>query len=239
MAAIDLESKRFLKQFIQEIEDRPVLLGEEESYRFDLVKYDKNNWFRTIESKIIRDPRLIFDPYKTGKISNLNYIPGESQVIYKPSSSSFYNTPSYSVVPEIAKSNWSADPNKNNYWQSSWSIPEALQGHYSYILNADSLNRYTGEREYLGDNCKVQKMLNEHTDLYYIARDGVLTIPYDKLREAFLGYVWLWQQHTKDIAGARNKEYDWELKVMFDLSKGIFTPYEVPEKVFDLPKRQQ
>lgn len=89
-----------------------------------------------------------------------------------------------------------------------------------YILNAE-----TEGHDFEG--CKWDKMMKDPKScLSILAADGVVLFSHKTLVDAFLGYAYMWVKHTTEFGKTEN--YHWELKSVFDLSKGLFISGSTP-----------
>jgi len=109
--------------------------------------------------------------------------------------------------------------------------PEHLKDKYVYVLNASAIDRWNGGVNLLPNNCKFYQMMQGSDKcLIYLAGDGFLIWNPRQLKEAFLGYVWMYCKHTNDFA---NQDRSYELKAMFDMSKATYKKADVPTEIFN------
>lgn len=108
--------------------------------------------------------------------------------------------------------------------------PAELKDKHVYVLNASAINKWNGNVELMPNKCKFYQMFQGNNKiLIYIAPDGYLIWSPKKLKEAFLGYTWMYCKHTEDF---NNKDRSYELKALIDMDKAVYIKEDVPAEIF-------
>ena len=204
----------------------------EEDYGIDLTLTTVNGLtakeeVKTSRNHTIKDEKGEFNDYYslstyTGMYRNLYWgnLPNKDDEIRKLRSVDYYSINFYPTTEEQAEMGF--NPRET---------PAEFKDKYVYVLNASSINRWNGNVEIMPYNCKAYQMFKEpNSCLIYIAEDGYLIWNPKQLREAFLGYVWMYCKHTNDF---QNQDKSYELKAMFDMSKAKFIKTDVPKEIFN------
>lgn len=112
---------------------------------------------------------------------------------------------------------------EEEFWNDETPAPD-LGDKPIQLLNATDKN---GNRE----NAKLTKLLKDGCGLIYVAEDGLLLFSPKRLKEAIVGYGWVYLEHTKRL-GDKSKRF--EQKALIDMSKGYFIPVNnVPKELLN------
>lgn len=85
------------------------------------------------------------------------------------------------------------------------------------------------------ENAKLTKLLRDGCGLVYLAEDGLLLFSPKQLKDAIVGYGWVYLAHTKELNDTSKK---FEYKALIDMSKGKFIPVNnVPKELLDNAKQ--
>lgn len=81
---------------------------------------------------------------------------------------------------------------------------------------------------------KLTKLLDNRDGLIYLAKDGMLIFSPKALREAIIGYGWVYLPHHKEL---NDKSCKFEYKALIDLSRGRFLPLNnIPKELIESVK---
>lgn len=217
----DIKSLKFVADYQKKHYDwiSDVTFKEKEDYGIDLDLITTDNRLfkeevKTCRSQSIKNEDGSFNDY---------FRLGNNKGMFK--NGCWKNTPNkYDNFKDINK----LDVSNISYGTVAGSVPEELSDKYCYMLNASTTGYYNG-LELCPNRCKFTQVFgHNNTILVYLAQDGMIIWTNKQLKEAFLGYMWLWCPHTQDFD---NNEYGFELKALFDMSKGTYIKCDVPKEV--------
>lgn len=190
----------------------------EENYQVDDIIFSASTKSghiipRTMEVKSLKSGNLKYD----GQWSNYFYTDNPEGIVHKMM---FGNVPPPTMDIMDAPYHW--DP--PSFAPEYAPMPEEWEHKHIYFLNAE-------DKYHRIDNSKAYKVLDANACLCYVAQDGLIFFTPNKLRKAFLGYVWYRNKsHTEEIN--RKSEPVWELKYVIDLEQGSYHPANPPKELF-------
>lgn len=114
---------------------------------------------------------------------------------------------------------WTTTMTHDEIWNDTTPVPDNIKDCPVYILNATT--KY-GTIKKGKIESKGRKIWGKNGKcLAYNMQDGIIFFNQKSIKEAFRGYCWYLTTHTTDIKYG-SKEKVWELKMIFDLSKGKY-----------------
>lgn len=90
-----------------------------------------------------------------------------------------------------------------------------------WIINAEDK---TGGK----DNAKLNKLIEKHACLAFVAADGIVLFSPNSLESALLGYAYWFGKHTTNF---KDKQIRKEKKAVINLEKGLFIKCEPPKEM--------